>query len=107
MQTMTPTIYAWVSFDDWMLLKGSQEARVQPNGTLGLVWLTVNLNAGPTPAGPDGDMIPLQVTDLTGIESWLRVQGEFPMEEWAGFELADGAKPEGWLIARTPVAIVR
>lgn len=108
MRTMTPTLYAWVAFDDWMALQDGQEDRVQPNGPLGLVWLTANQNPGPVPACADaGSITSVAVTDLTGVEPWLRAQTEFPMEQWADFELAAGAKPEGWFIARTPVAIVR
>lgn len=99
MKTKT-VFYAWVPVE-----QAGAITHLQPSH-LGLVWVTTGNHPQILP--PIGSLSPLvrvAVTDPSTLETWLDVQGEWPMEEWMNLELAKLARPTYWFVSRVPVPV--
>lgn len=98
-----PTLYSWVPTESLAGLTG--QLTLQPTGALGLVWMTTAAPASLSAPLADGEMTRVTIDDTRSAETWLSVQGEWPLEQWADLELDPRARPEFWLISRVPVPV--
>lgn len=98
-----PTLYTWVPTE--LVKTHVADGVLHPSGPLDLVWMTTSRSVlGGRPFSL-GDMTRVTIDDPRPVRRWLDVQGDYPMLEWMGLELAPGARPENWFVSEVPLAV--
>lgn len=98
-----PTLYSWVPTDP--LRTHLVDGQLHPSGPLDLVWLTTAASVTLGMPFSVGEMTRVTIDDPRPVRRWLDVQQDYPFNDWAGLELASGARPEFWFVSEVPLAV--